>query len=114
MRLIFALLITLAVISCSSNEQKPPVDLLPKAKMVALLIDMHIAEGRAFAMDVSQDSSTVLSAIFGAEALQKHNTTEQVFFSSYSYYLTREEEMFRIYQAVLDSLNFRQKIQNFE
>jgi hypothetical protein len=113
MKKILYLLITLAVVSCGPSEDPAPENLISQEKMIQLLIDMHLAEGKAFAMDVGQDSSKVLSAILGAEALQKHNTTEQVFLESYNYYLTREQEMYTIYQAVLDSLNFREKIQNF-
>jgi hypothetical protein len=112
MKKILYLLITLTAISCGPAVDPPPANLIPKVEMIQLLIDMHLAEGKAFAMDVGQDSSKVLSAILGAEALQKHNTTEQVFLESYNYYLTREQEMYTIYQAVLDSLNFREKIQN--
>ncbi len=108
MKKVFLILITLAVIGCSSKENIPE-KLLTKEQMVMLLIDMHISEGKAFAMNVPQDSSKVLSAIFGNEVLRKHNISESVFIENYNYYLLEIEEMNNIYRAVVDSLNYRQK-----
>ncbi len=108
MKKVFLILITLAVVGCSSKENIPE-KLLSKQQMIMLLIDIHISEGKAFAMNVPQDSSKVLSAIFGNEVLRKHNISETVFIENYDYYLLEIEEMGYIYRAVVDSLNYRQK-----
>lgn len=108
MKKVFLILITLAVVGCSSKENIPE-KLLTKQQMIMLLIDMHISEGKAFAMNVPQDSSKILSAIFGNEVLQKHNISEAVFIENYNYYLLEIEDMSYIYRAVVDSLNYRQK-----
>lgn len=87
---------------------------MSEKQMISLLIDMHIVEGQAYSLNVSMDSSKVLTALLGNEVLKKHNINEAVFLENYNYYLLRENQMRMIYRAVLDSLNLKQKIQNFE
>jgi hypothetical protein len=113
-RLIMLTAFTLAVaVSCAPKEEKPEL-LLSEKQMISLLIDMHIVEGQAYSLNVSMDSSKVLTALLGNEVLKKHNINEAVFLENYNYYLLRENQMRMIYRAVLDSLNLKQKIQNFE
>lgn len=100
-------LLTFTLLACKSNSEKPE-NLLSKAQMVELLIDIHILEGKLDKLRIQRDSSTVLYNTFEREILKAHNIDKALYKSSYQYYLEEVNSMDEIYTAVVDSLNFLQ------
>ena len=92
------------------EEVPPPAQLLPKEKMVSLLVQLHLLEARIEASRLSPDSARALfqaqkkallwkSGIKSADSLLEH---------SYRYYAVSHKDMDEIYKAVVDSLQLRE------
>ena len=102
----------LAVLSgCATPEEvPPPAQLLPKEKMVSLLVQLHILEARVESSRLSPDSARALFQHQKSEILWKNNVSEKdsVLQRSYRYYATNHKDMDEIYKAVIDSLEHRE------
>jgi hypothetical protein len=93
----------------SGNEQQqPPAGLIPKEKMVSLLIDIHIAESKIMQRNMPGDSAQVLFQDYKAEILKKMKVDKEVFRKSYEYYMVNISDMDAIYAIVVDSLSLRE------
>ena len=87
--------------SCAKSDKKPE-NLLSKEKIVSILIDVHILESEIQTLRVSKDSSQLLFNTFERELFE-------VYKKSLEYYLEGVKEMEKIYEAVIDSLNYMEK-----
>ncbi len=108
MKNIFLTILTLAVFSCSTKEKKPE-NLLSQPEMVSLLIDIHILESQVQLLRLPKDTSQLLFNTFEKEVFEKHNIDKEVYTRSFEYYLDNVKQMDKIYAAVIDSLNYREK-----
>lgn len=108
MKNIFLTILSLVVLSCGNSEDKP-IDLLSKAKMVDILIDIHILESEIQTLRLSKDSSQLLFNTFEKGVFERHEVNKEVYKRSFEYYLEDVKEMERIYGVVIDSLNYREK-----
>lgn len=96
---------------CSTPEAVlPPAQLLPKAKMVSLLVQLHLLEAQIEASRLSPDSARALFQNKRKELLWKNNMSEQdsLLQRSYRYYAMNNKDMSEIYKEVIDSLQARQ------
>jgi hypothetical protein len=96
------------LIACSDEQvSEAPKNLLKKPDLISVLIDLHILESH-FQREYSRpdmyrdalDSSSV--SIF-----KSHNTTKANFEESLDYYALNPESLHSIYEAALDSINYR-------
>ena len=94
--------------SCAKSDKKPE-NLLSKEKIVSILIDVHILESEIQTLRVSKDSSQLLFNTFERELFEKHQVDKEVYKKSFEYYLEGVKEMEKIYEAVIDSLNYMEK-----
>lgn len=87
-----------------------PAQLLPKEKMVSLLVQLHILEARVEASRLSPDSARALFQNQKREILRQNNLSEadSVLQHSYRYYAINHKDMDEIYAAVIDSLTHRE------
>ncbi len=94
--------------ACSGEQQDDvPENLLKKDELISVLIDLHILEShfqrsyaRADLYRDALDSSSV--SIF-----KSHNTTKANFEASLDYYALMPDTLHSIYEAALDSINYR-------
>lgn len=98
--------------ACSEDKQEEPANLMTKEQMVAFLIDSHLAEGNLQAINIEPDSLAVIFNSFEQELYVKHQVDSAQFMKSYHYYLHHVDELSNIYDAVIDSLNLREKMFN--
>ena len=101
--------------SCAMPEEvKPPVQLLPKEKLVSLLVHLHLLEARVEASHLSQDSARALFQNQQTALLRQNNVseTDSVLPRSYRYYAVNRKDMDEIYKAVIDSLQHREAVLN--
>jgi ADP-glucose pyrophosphorylase len=105
---IFLVIILLTVFSCGESENKPD-KLLPKGKMVEMLIDIHILESKIQNLRLKKDSSQLLFNSFEREVFKNNNVDKEVYLRSFEYYLNDVDAMEEIYEVVIDSLNFLEK-----
>lgn len=108
MKNIFLTILFLVALSCGNSKDKPE-NLLSKAKMVDILIDIHILESEIQSLRLSKDSSQLLFNTFERQVFNDHQVSKEVYKMSFEYYLEDVKEMERIYGVVIDSLNYREK-----
>ncbi|QNP51129.1 DUF4296 domain-containing protein [Hymenobacter qilianensis] len=103
------LLLVLAFTQCQRPEEPlAPQPLLPKAKMVAMLIDVHLNESRVDAAALPPDSARAAFNLLHRQLLTRYNVTDTIFQRSYRYYAIHDKDLDDIYGAVIDSLSARE------
>jgi hypothetical protein len=95
-------LIPFLFFACKSETIPPGV--LDEDKMVTVLIDIQMTEGKVSSLPISYDSSQVLYTLLEREVFAQHGVTDSVFTQSMLYYLEDAGKMDRIYARVIDSL----------
>jgi hypothetical protein len=109
--LLLAGLLLATLSGCSIPEEvKPPAQLLPKEKLVSLLVQLHLLEARVEASRLSPDSARALFQAQKKELLWKNNVPapDSLLERSYRYYAVNNKDMDEIYKAVVDSLQLRE------
>ncbi len=103
--------LALLVSACAKQEEAapPPQGLLSKDKMVAVLVDIHVAEAmiNAEAQDVA--AAKALYKQYESAIFDKHAVDSAAYFASYGYYLTGMDKMKEIYDVVVDTLSARKE-----
>ncbi len=105
------------IFSCWACEKKDtaPEGVLPKARMVSFLIDMHIAEARINDLSLRRDSSERFFKVVEDSLFKKHGIpNDTVYLKSYEYYLKDVQGLDDIYSAVVDSLSLRERLSKEE
>jgi hypothetical protein len=94
----------LFLFSCSSETVKAPAGILPKDKMIDVLVDVHIAESstESRGLTATQVNSLVLAKY--EEVMKKHGTTMEAFKASFTYYEHHPDVFDEIYQEVVNRL----------
>jgi hypothetical protein len=98
----------IALFSCSDGSQiTRPDGLIPTEKMIPLLVDLQVLESyyeRVYAVPAlfkdELDSSSAL-------LFESYDVTKDQFNSSYSFYASDAVTIYAIYEAALDTINFR-------
>jgi hypothetical protein len=107
------LLLTLLLGQCQRPEEAlPPQPLLPKDKMVSLLVAIHLTEARVESSGLTPDSARALYLQLHKNILWRNEVTDTVFQRSYRYYAIHEKDLDDIYTLVIDSLNRRKELLN--
>jgi hypothetical protein len=97
--------------ACGSQDDKPD-HILSKEQMVALMIDVQMAQTRVNELRLKKDSAQKVYDHYQGYLLEAHEVKDSVFYESLQYYLNRPVDLDLIHEGVLDTLNFRlQKIE---
>lgn len=101
---ILILLLSIALLfGCHKKGDNVPDGILPKEKMVAVMIDIHIARA-AFDFSVIQGDS--LNRVAYYDYIYKiHNVPKEQFIKSFNYYTEHPELMQKVYQEVIIELS---------
>lgn len=94
-----------SLVSCVSDNE--PHYILPQEKMVEVLIDIHLTEGKVKYLPFSDDSLQVLYTLLENDVFLKHKVSDSIFTHSMRYYMDDLSEMEQIYARVYDSLYLR-------
>lgn len=105
---VFVLMVAVLLFSCG-GEEKRPEDILPPGKMIDMLIDFRLAEGRVAVLTLSNDSSQNLFHELEKRILEQHGVDSLTYVTSYQYYMLRPEQGLYIADAVIDSLKVIQQ-----
>ena len=105
-----SLLLALATGCGIPEEVPPPAQLLPKEKMVSLLVQLHLLEARMEASRLSPDSARALFQHQKKDILWKNGVSDKdsLLEHSFRYYAINHKDMDEIYKAVIDSLTQRE------
>ncbi|MBL7897281.1 MAG: DUF4296 domain-containing protein [Crocinitomicaceae bacterium] len=94
--------------SCRAEESHvAPSNLIPADKMISLIIDLQILEthySRLFQQPQNYRTALDSASTF---VFKKHLVTKPQFDSSFTYYSHESNTIYGIYEAALDSINFR-------
>jgi len=106
--LLIAAIITIC--SCSKKAEEVPAGIVSKPQMVDILIDIHIVEAKINQLRINKDSANKVFTIFEKDIFEKHKVQDSVYRKSYGYYLDHPKVMEEIYNAVVDSLSYREQL----
>ena len=92
---------------CAGSYPEPQ-DLLTEDKMVAILLDINIAEGGMKARYVLGDSAKALAPYLYDHIYDKHGVSRDQFDRNLDYYLHQPGKMDKIYEQVITELSIRE------
>lgn len=98
-------ILSLFLISCSAEEEKPPKDLIPKQEFIALSVDMHIADVRMTdKMGEDFDNREKYNGYY-KWVFEKHQVSQEAYENSFAWYAKQHTDFYNMYSMI------RQKIQ---
>lgn len=100
----------LIIFSCSQDST--PDNVIPKDKMIGILLDIHIAEAKVNELRMPLDSALSYYLFLQNKTFEKHDTDSATYHYSMDYYSKNISKLDKIYEVVLDSLNLRAEIVN--
>lgn len=106
LKLIFVLFVLL-VFGCGSQEK--PKGLLNHDEMVSLMVDIYLVEARISTTGIPRDSASKLFEPYESTLIAKRGITDSVLQANYAYYLQKPDELEKILDAVIDTLNLREQ-----
>jgi len=92
------------IISCNKKTNIPE-NIIPKNKIVSILVDMHLADATLNIMLLRQTKINYKPEDYYYTVLKKHNTDKQTFDRSIKYYSQDLVEYDKIYDEVLKQLS---------
>ncbi|MCK5839252.1 MAG: DUF4296 domain-containing protein [Bacteroidales bacterium] len=106
-KLIFINLIWLLSCSSGNNEQvvAPPENIIPKDKMVELLVDVQLIEAAIKSDDTRKKDSKTYSTYYYTFLFEKYNTTKEDFIESLRYYQQNIDDFDQMYTEVIKRLS---------
>lgn len=90
--------------SCTHPEARPR-DLLSEAKMVEVMVDVHLFEALAEGKNIFDDSLAIFVASNYAEIFSKHGIKEEQFQRTFDYYEHNPAKMDELMTKVIDELS---------
>ena len=99
------LILFLILLASSCGNDKLPKSILPKDKMIPILVELHIAENiftQRLALGLKEEN--VIQDLY-LSVLKKHKVDQKVFEESVYYYGKHPDQYKAIYDEVLNHLN---------
>lgn len=104
------ILFSVVLIGCGADDTGEPVspkDIISTEKMIPLIVDLQILESHYQRLYLRPN--LYKSALDSASSFvfEKHAVTKNQFNSSFNYYAADVNVIYSIYEAALDTINFR-------
>lgn len=96
----------LTLYSCRSDR---PSGILSEQEMVKVLMEIYQGEEKITRAAIPYDSVTQLSHLIRQRILVRVNVPDSVFKKSMDYYMTRPQQLDRVYAILVDSLSLREQ-----
>ena len=97
--------------SCSKKEEKIPKNILSKEKMIAVMVDVQMAEASIQNRSLSiTDSTKLIAAGYYKNLFEKNKITEQQFRESFLYYSHHLDLLNKIYEEVIYEMSKMQAV----
>lgn len=101
--------LALLITACQKNDEVvPPQPLIPRDKMVSLLVELHTLEARTDAAGLPTDSARALFLQARKGLYRRFAVNDSAFVRSYRYYAIHDKDLDQIYAVVVDSLALRE------
>ncbi len=98
--LFFFVILSLLLMQCGTKNSIPS-EVIPKEKMVDILLDIHVMESKIESVRfASRDSMQVAYLGMQKDILQKHKVDSATYYKSYDYYFKEMYHMKEIYEKV--------------
>jgi hypothetical protein len=104
---LFVIIASALLSSCSHEADQTPADVISKDKMVAVLVDIHLAEASADNRLLNLEQMNAAMATRYDALFKKHGITFNQFKASYDYYLAHADVLSEIYAEVVNELSTR-------
>jgi|688.fasta_scaffold459982_2 hypothetical protein len=106
MRLIILFLVV-SLIACGRKEaaQEIPDDILPMEKFSEIMTDVHLLEAVNNQKMIREDDQKVMTAEYYEQVFEKYQISREEFEKSYTFWVSRPEDMMLIYDQVINNLN---------
>jgi hypothetical protein len=95
-------------IACSGKEEKRPTSVLTEEKMIALVIDIQLADATVTLSNYGQSNLPIDKEKLFAAIYKKHNTSKKIVEESFFYYSGHPEQFEKIYEEVITGLSKKQ------
>ncbi len=110
----FFLPVLVIVSACSSCSGSDPIseDIIPHDQMTVLLAEIHLLEAKIQNLNIrSYDSAKVVYNHYEKLLFEDFNITQDQYKRSFTYYVDRTDEFKKVYDAVVDTLMQREKLE---
>ena len=106
----FALTLSMAMAlaSCNNFRVKAPKDLLSEDRMVEIITDVEIIEGKLLFNNERNGSAEALKDSYYRQLFEHHNITKEQFINSINYYTQKPDMLENIMARVVDSITKEQ------
>ena len=104
---LFMVLASALFFSCSHEADQTPSNIISKDKMIAVLVDIHLAEASADNRLLNLDQINAAMATRYDSLFKEHDINYEQFKTSYDYYLAHATELSEIYAEVVNELSTR-------
>ncbi|TGE18598.1 DUF4296 domain-containing protein [Hymenobacter elongatus] len=103
-----ALILSVLLTGCQRPEEAvPPSTLVPKDKMIRMLVEVHLNESRVEGTKLRPDSAQALFNQLQKDMFWRFEISDSAFWQSYRYYAVHNKDLDEMYGIVLDSLSMR-------
>lgn len=97
-----------SLLSCRKKSVEIPADVLKQQEMIAVLVDVQIAEAALTQRAVTGTSLQSYTASYYKDVFEKHKITPQKYIRSMGWYTRHPELMNKIYEEVINRLSAKQ------
>lgn len=101
------IVVLMTLVQC--KEGNKPAGLLNKDEMVNLLVELYLAEAKVTVAAIPRDSAFTLFRPYDESFTASRGIADSTLKMSYNYYFQRPEELEKILDAVIDTLNLREQ-----
>lgn len=101
------IVVLMTLVQC--KEAHKPAGLLNKDEMVNQLVELYLAEAKVAVTAISRDSANKLFRPYDELFAESKGFKDSTLKASYNYYFQRPEELEKILDAVIDTLNLREQ-----
>ena len=91
--------------ACNLTGDAQPDNLIPEPQMAAILMEIHLAEGRVSRLGIStSDSSNIVYKRLEKQIFRRLRVDTSAYTKSYIYYSSHPRQMEAVYKQVIENL----------
>ena len=95
------------LVGCKKDER--PEGVLTKDQLSSIMMEMYLAESRLNGLSIPKDSAAKLFVPFEDSLLMRAGVPDSVMRKTYQYYFDHPDELDKVYDIMIDSLNLREQ-----
>lgn len=96
------------LVGCSANKtEEKPATILPKEKVISVLIDLQVLESHFQRTFKRQELYRDALDSSSQSIFESHQISKVQFDSAFNYYAGNPDTLYLIYEAALDSINYK-------